>query len=320
MNRSSLAGVFIGIALGVGITAFITNLRRKPEPPAPPAAPPPRTVDAILAPPDHEEELRKLRQEVAELKAAAAAPPAPAPTQIPSDPPKENSASKFAERFAEIAKKGLGAYGSAELRALAADLKKAGPEALKAVIDRLLNAETATERFVAGALLEAAGDPSAIAGLSQSLEQDDDLLVRRMSSHALMAIGTEASLPALRAAMSGDKDWGVRVNSAYGVAKQGQPDGAKALEDLYGSSSTPSDYRAIVFGALADVASPSSAPIFRKVLTDSTEIGYLLGAIGAIEKIKDAGSIPDLQRVAGNAALPANVREAAKKAVESLSK
>jgi len=323
MNRAALAALAIGIALGVGVTAFVTNLRRKPEPPAPPAAPPPNKVEAPPPPArDYEEELRALRQQIEDLKATAAEPkpPSPAPSTDSTDPPEENQASKFAERFAKIAKKGLGAYSSAELKALAADIKKAGPEALKAIIDRLLNAETATERFVAGALLEAVGDPAAIAALSQSLREDEDLLVRRMSSHGLAMIGTEASLAALRVAMTEDKDWGVRVNSAYGVAKQGQADGAKMLEEAYGSSTTPSEYRAIVFGALADIAAPTSVPIFRKVLTDSTEIGYLLGAIGALEKMKDAASIPDLQRVAGNTATPANVREAAKKAIETISK
>jgi HEAT repeat protein len=141
-----------------------------------------------------------------------------------------------------------------------------------------------------------------------------------MSSHAIALIENEAGLPSLRAAMSADSDWGVRVNAAYGVAKQGHADGLKALEDAYKSDSTPAEYRLAVLGGLADVASPSSAPIFRKVLAESTDLTYLYFAIGAVEKLKDASFIPELNRIISDAKYPANVREMAKKAADALAR
>lgn len=322
MNRSSLAALVIGIALGVGATAFVTNLRREPAPPT--SAPPPAGATVGKPAPatstqDREEEIQRLRQRVAELEAATAAPVTPPPAPE-TNSPKEGSPLRLAERLTALASMGMGAFGDPDFGALLADIKKVGPKAIAELGAILLNSESAQERFTAGALLEGAGNPAAIPWLAEALQKDPDDLVRRMSSHAMAVIGTEAALPGLRSAMVGDSDWGVRVNSSYGLAKQGQSDGLKVLEDYSTSSKTPPEYKLAVLGGLADVAAPSSAPIFRKFLTETTDMSYLLISIAALEKMKDAASVPDLQRVAGNAALPGNIREAAKKAVEAISK
>jgi HEAT repeat protein len=271
------------------------------------------------APPDQESEVLRLRQRVAELEAAEAT---RATQPSPRDPeaPKQETPLKLADRLTALAPKGLNAFADPDFRALMADIKKAGSKAIAELAAILLKSESAQERFLAAALLEGAGDPAAIPSLGEALQKDADDLVRRMASHALAMIGTEPALPALRSAMAGDADWGVRVNSSYGLAKQGQADGLKVLEEYSTSSKTPPEYKLAVLAGLGDVAAPSSAPIFRRFLTSTTDMTYLIISISALEKMKDAGSIPDLQRVAANAALPANVREAAKKAAEVISK
>jgi hypothetical protein len=321
MNRSHALGILIGLAAGLVAGALVAKSRAPEAPPAapmpPPIAPPP---PAAPEEPKPDPEVATLKARVAELEAKLAAKikveleNAPAPEK-----PDAATLPDWTESFGRLAKKGLNAFTDPEFRKLLDDLRKRGAKGIEDLAAKLLRAESAGERFLAGALLEGLADPSSIPALSESLGKDEDSLVRRMASHALLTIATEAVLPALRAAMTGDKDWGVKVNAAYGVAKQGHVDGARALEEAYWSKETPAQYHAIVFGALADIAAPSSAPFFRRILAESTEIGYLLGSISALEKMKDSASVSELNRIATTSSYSQNVREAAKKAADALS-
>jgi len=326
VNRSLAIGLVIGLGIGLIAGALIAKSKQPPDketvvaPPSPPPLPPPPPAPKETAP---DPEVEKLRTENAELKKKleAKAKTEAARDDATTDFEKAQAAKpEWAEKLDALLKKGIAGYKSADFFALVGELKKLGKEGVDKLAEKLLRAESAGERFLAGALLEDLGDPAAIPALAKSLQQDDDLLVRRMSSHAIAMIKNEAGLTALRAAMSSDTDWGVRVNSAYGVAKLGQPDGVKMLEDSYLSASTPAEYKIAVLGGLADVASPSSAPVFRKVLGESTDVTYLFLVISAVEKLKDPSFVPDLNRIAGDAKYAANVREMAKKAADGLSK
>lgn len=202
---------------------------------------------------------------------------------------------------------------------LADALKAAGPNGHRLVIDQLQNSTSPQERFLAAALLEKIGDPAALPALATALKNDPDLLVRRMASHAAALIGTDAAVNVLRPAMLHDEDWGVRVNAAYGLAKLKQPDGLDTLQQFYGSTDTPAEYRLAILAGLADVAAPATGPLFRKILADTTDEGYVLIAIGALEKMKDSQAVPDLQRIFTSAKSP-TVRQAAQRAIDNINK
>jgi HEAT repeat protein len=323
MNRSVAIGLVIGLAIGLIAGALVSRSKktRDKAPVAAAPAPPPALPPPSPPPPSPDPEVAALRARVAELesKLAAEKPALPAPNK-PEAVESEESKAEWNAKFDEWLKKGAQEYKGEAFFAMLAELKKRGKAGLDQLADRLLNAETGGERFLAAALLEELGDPAGIPALAQALSKDEDLLVRRMSSHALAMIKNDAGLPALRTAMASDSDWGVRVNSAYGVAKLGQADGVKLLEDSYKSSSTPAEYRLAVLGGLSDVAAPSSAPIFKKILAESTDITALFLAIGAAEKLKDATFVQDLNRIAGDSKYAANIREMARKAADALSK
>src|SRR5262249_6958411 len=135
----------------------------------------------------------------------------------------------------------------------------------------------------------------------------------------LAVIGTSAAEAPLRAATVDDPDWGVRLNSAYGLAKLGREDGLKLLKDGYESAETPAEYRLPILGGLAEVAAPATAPLFRKILADTKDPAYLLMSIGALEKMKDAESLPALQRIA-DSTNPPMVKQAASKAIDAIRK
>jgi HEAT repeat protein len=194
-----------------------------------------------------------------------------------------------------------------------------GKPAVEFLIDALRNSKSSTDRFIAAALLGAAGDPSAVDALAFALKGDSDKVVRRMASQALAMMGAPDAEGPLRGATTGDADWGVRANCAYGLAKLGKEDGLRILKEFYESPDTPSEYRLGILGGLADVAAPSTAPLFRKILSDTKDEAYQLISITALEKMKDVESIPALQRVV-ESTQPEMVKQAASKAIETIRK
>jgi hypothetical protein len=306
MNRSLALGLAVGICLGVLITAVIFKANRPPAPANTPVA---------MAKPNAPESVQETQEQ-----AAAPETSSPAPSKVESaPPPAAQPAFDFKTSFAALSKRGLAAYASKEMQELADAVKASGTNGVRQVIDQLQNASSPQERFLAAALLEKTGDPSALSALGATLKNDPDLLVRRMASHAAAVIGTDAAAEVLRPAMTHDEDWGVRVNSAYGLAKLKQPDGLETLQQFYASAETPAEYRLAILGGLADVAAPSTGPLFRQVLADTTDAGYVLIAIGALEKMKDTQALPDLRRIAASAKSDM-VRQAAQRAIDNISK
>jgi hypothetical protein len=301
MNRSMVLGLAVGLCLGVVITAVIFKANR----PAPSASAPEATAEPI--------------QEIPE-PAAAPETPLPSPTKTESAPsPAAQPAFDFKTSFAALSKKGLAGYRSKEMGELTDAVRASGTSGTRMVIEQLQSSTSPQDRFLLVALLESLGDPSALPALDTTLKTESDLMVRRMASHAAAVIGSDAAVDVLRPAMLNDEDWGVRVNSAYGLAKLKQPDGLEALQKFYASTETPAEYRLSILGGLADVAAPSTGPLFRQILADTTDAGYVLVAIGALEKMKDTQALPDLQRIAASSKSDM-IRQAAQRAIDNIPK
>ena len=320
MNKAVGLALVIGLAVGSIAGALIAKARKPKEPsPVAQAPPTPAPLPAPVPPKEPDPEIARLQKKVAELEAKLAAAPTPSQPPAPEEPKEAALPDDLDSRFAKLAPLLEGAGSKEEFAKLLEQFKKGGAKSIEYLADKLLNGKTPGERFLAGAFLEGLSDPASVPALSKSLENDEAGAVRRMASHALAMLHNESALPALRAAMAGDKEWGVRVNSAYGVGKLGQPDGARTLEELYYSKESK-PYLAAVFGAIADVASPTSVPFFRKILGESTEMSFQIGAIRALEKLKATEAVPDLNKIAGDQNYDVSVRDAARKAIESLSK
>ncbi|HEX7901172.1 MAG TPA: HEAT repeat domain-containing protein [Planctomycetota bacterium] len=298
---------FAGLLAGLAIAAVFSWISSSP-PPAPSKPAPDGALRAARA------EAERLAARVAELeKRPAEASPRPAAPTSPTAPEV-----KLEERFEALVEKGLAGMAGPDMRAFLDEVKAKGAPAVAFLVARLRDGSTSQERFLAAAALEGAGDPAAVPALAEALRKDPDDLVRRMASHAIAVIGSDAGEAALRVAMGGDKDWGVRVNSAYGLAKLGRDDGLRMLEGAYGSAETPAEYRLAILGGLADVAAPATAPLFRRILADTTDVSYLLTAVNALGKMKDAGARADLERLAATEGIPQSVREAARKVLAGL--
>jgi hypothetical protein len=96
-------------------------------------------------------------------------------------------------------------------------------------------------------------------------------------------------------------------------------EGLRILQDAYESPKTPAEYRLAVLGGLADVAAPSTGPLFVKILTDTQDVSYLLASIGALEKMKDSDALQALQQLSGSS--PSQiVWQAAASAIDAIQK
>jgi hypothetical protein len=310
MNRSMMIGLVVGLCLGVGITSLVFMSNR---PTAPAKAPTPTvTASAKSVAPEPVQETPQ--------PAAAPETPASTPAKVESaSAPAAKPTLDFKTSFAALSKKGLAGYGSKEMGELTGAVKASGTNGVRMVIEQLQSSTSPQDRFLLVALLENIGDPSALPVLDTTLKNDSDLMVRRMASHAAALIGSDAAVNVLRPAMFNDEDWGVRVNSAYGLAKLKQQDGLDTLQQFYASKDTPAEYRLAILSGLADVAAPTTGPLFRQVLADTTDAGYVLIAIGALEKMKDTQALPDLQRIATSSKSDM-IRQAAQRAIDNIPK
>lgn len=316
MNSSFRSGLMTGVLLGGAVAAGLVLLLRPPPEPVRVPLPPPPVAER---PAGDADEVRALQARIAELekKAAASAPEAAKKDEKPAV--EKPAAPDLASLFGKLGEAGLGGFRSPKFGETLEAVKSGGKPAIEYLSNILRTSKSATERFMAAALLEGAGDAGGVDALAAVLKGDSDDMVRRMASHALAVIGSPGAEGPLREATSGDSDWGVRANSAYGLAKLGKDDGLKLLREFYESTSTPAEYRLPVLAGLADVAAPSTAPLFRKILSDTKDPSYLLVSIGALEKMKDAESLTALQQLA-DSTQPELVRQAAAKAVAAIRK
>ena len=311
MNASFRGGLLAGFIAGAFLMAIAAVLLRpKPEPVASVVAstPAPPILEAAAA---LKEENRVLQDKVAQLEKAAAA----APKEEKKPEAEKPAAPDLQELFAKMAASG-GLTGGVEVLAA---MKAAGKAGVEFMVNVLRTSKVAMERLLAAAFLEQSGDAAAIEPLAVALKNDRDDIVRRMAARAIGVLAQPAGEAPLRAAIADDSDWGVRVNASYGLAKLGKEDGLRLLREYYESAETPSEYRIGILMGLADVAAPSTAPLFRKILADTKDASYLLTSIGALEKMKDADSIPALEKIAASTH-PEMVKQAATKAIETIRK
>lgn len=321
MNRMPwVFGIVLALVAGLAI-GYVAG--SKAEPPergpqagptaSPQATPAPRAVDARvdeleLEVTDLKADLARrtkegddLRAEIEALKATASVEVSGGPLHASKTPEEQRkSRDAAAKAIDELAKKGLFAFMSPENKDLMAQvqegLKGAGELAVEFLAEMLAGKDS-TKRFLAVSLLSELDIEKALPLYRKALFESEDDLVRRMASHSLATHKVEKALPDLMRAMKEDKDWGVRANSAYGVAKMGNKAGIDALVESYNDESHQPAERLGVLGGIADIADPSTAPLFRDLLAKSKDDTTLLLSIGAVEKMMDKSSLAPLQAI-----------------------
>ncbi len=144
--------------------------------------------------------------------------------------PRVRTSKDASELFQRLSsEKGLGALSAQESAELLDALRALGSEGV-AIVQRELGADSREARVLAAALAERLGDPAFTEPLARSALEDDDFLVRRLSSHALASLENSPSADRLAEIFDAESgDAGVRLNAWYGLARQ---DDSRAVDNF----------------------------------------------------------------------------------------
>jgi len=206
------------------------------------------------------------------------------------------------QELKEIARvQGLEAYGTIKMDSpLVKELKAMGAEGL-ALLSQMLKEGSNTERFLAAGLMEKLEDPAAIPALEAALfdENEGNILLQRIASHALGQIGGEAAIPVLERAIDEGSEWGIRTNAAYSLAQMGRESGIKWFLDAY-ENEKESSTRDTLLQVMSSVADPSYLPLLHQSLQEETEYSKRILALMGISKAAQDSSLPVLEAIINN--------------------
>ncbi|MEZ4465562.1 MAG: HEAT repeat domain-containing protein [bacterium] len=203
--------------------------------------------------------------------------------------------------------------------ALMKELAALGPEGIK-ILSAMLKSGTDDERFVAAAMLEKLGDPSAVPALADLLfdPKNDNTLLQRMASHAMAIIGGEEAVGPLERVLEGEMEWGIKANSAFGLAQMGRESGIDWMLETYTNASDPT-VAAALLPAMAEVGDPSYLPVFHRILQEESEYSKRYVALHGITKTGSRESLPVLQAIIDDPKADRALVTAAQKALGEIS-
>jgi hypothetical protein len=301
-------------------------------------------VTAVTTPtrldPSHAREIERLQREVHTLRdenlalkaeldrlqthylqSLAALQLAPAGTAKETRSEAETSSETALETFYATAEKGIYRFMREfeKIPSLIEAFRKLGPQGIRLLAEILTHDESPDRRFLAALLFEYLKDPSSIPPLEAALKDDPAAFVRRIASHALANIEPDRVSVLLNEVFHNpQEEMVVRINAAGGLARLGHFEAIEFLEKFYEDTNNDAAMRLGALETLASVARRESAPFFRRILTSKAQPGYFPMAIQALEQIKDVEALPLLRDIADAETVEPSVRDAARKAYESI--
>jgi hypothetical protein len=220
------------------------------------------------------------------------------------------------EIYASLKKRGHAAYQRPEMAELVKKLRQL-EDGGHAFVLAGLSSEDAVERFVAAALAEELQDPQLIGDLKGAALDDENLLVRRMSSHALAFMNEEDAVGALVEIVESEKrDPGVGLNAWYGLARQNRPEAVSTFEGVLNGAGGVASANTVVATALS-LDFPELLPGLRLAYDNDSVSSSMKGNI--LRKLAKAasGEYDDFVRqVANDQNVSEKLRKAAQDAID----
>ena len=220
------------------------------------------------------------------------------------------------ELFASLTKSGFSAYASPKLVQLAERLGGLEDGGRQFVLDALLS-EDSDDRFVAAALAEKMKNPALINDLKAAAIEDENFMVRRMSSHALAFMKNEKAAGSLVEIIEKEtRDPGVALNAWYGLAEMKHPRTAAMFERVLdrAGGDVPAD---MVVGTALKTADPSLLPALRKAYDrDNVSKPLKIGILQTLAKAESGEYGNFVRQVANDANAPEELRKAAQASLD----
>ncbi len=201
--------------------------------------------------------------------------------------------------------------GGAEMTDLVAKIKSLGEEGIKAM-NEMLNSEDAADRILAAQLLMNFDDPSSIAPLESMAMEDDDEMAKRWASQALLRMKSEGIEKTLRNLVENADDPGVKVNSLFGLCKEGNDWGLQNAIDFVKDDGQSDALKSAFLGGILMLKSDGVSPIVDSLVDLHPDSDATMRA--AIRFYKNLGTplgTARLQSMSANGNLPAAIRTAA---------
>ncbi|MAB88752.1 MAG: hypothetical protein CMJ90_04750 [Planctomycetes bacterium] len=270
--------------------------------PASETTPPPAQASVIAARDDRirdlEAQLREAQGKIEELVAQ----------QASRDAETRATLEMVMARIAALRKQGVGALiDQAAVAALVADLRSLGEAGFQAVVG-LLGSDDADERMVATQLLKGLGDPRAVQLLWDALS-DPDATVQTLASHALCFMDGAGVLEACRAGLDSKND-SVRVNSMFGLVRQGDQKGVDLTLAILRDESSP--FRGPMIQGVLLLGSESAVPLVDEMqVLFRSNADVMKAAVDFYRRVGTEMARSRLQNIAGDPELPQAIRDLA---------
>ncbi len=251
-------------------------------------------------------EVLKLREDNAAMKEVLAG----------DDAKKAKRMADIESRFKSLAAKGSEALiSSNEIGKLVGDLLQEGQKGRDAVL-ALLTSEDEDEKMLGVMLmLQGMASVESIDPLKDMALGAGDETMQRMASQVLMRMEDKEAESALEKIVAETKNEGVKVNSLFGLAKQGNAKGVQQLLDYYNDPN--SKHRGVLSGSFLILRNPESQPLIDAVVAkyknrdENERIKINEAAIGYYGHVKTPRARTALQRMADDPSVSARIRQMA---------
>ncbi len=260
--------------------------------------------------------VQNLENENAKLAAAAGSATAAEKTSG-EESTREAKIEASRELFAKLSSRGAMALQSSKLQDLVEQLDALGEDGI-AIVAEAFASEDGGHRFLAAALAENLKDARLVEPLEKAALEDDNFMVRRMSSHALAFLGSEEAGDSLARIVSTEKrDAGVRVNAWYGLANLGREEAYSSFDSVLAGAGGDVTSDLVVSTAM-QVRDPDQRlfPSLRRAYDNQQVSTSVKTRILQVLGTSETGAYTDfLSSVEQNASADQTLRDAAKKAL-----
>ncbi|MFT7618980.1 MAG: HEAT repeat protein [Planctomycetota bacterium] len=229
---------------------------------------------------------------------------------------------KIEERFKKLSGMGISALvANNEIGKLVADLLQQGQSGRDAVL-ALLNSEDDGEKMLGVVLmLQGMASVESIDPLAEMALTGDESM-RAMASQVLLRMDDKEAVPALERIVAQTEDEGVKVNSLFGLARQGHTQGVQQLVDYYNDEN--SQHADVLTQSLLILRNPESQPLIDAVVQrhadrgESTRNAIGEAAIGFYAHVKTPSARQSLQNMVDDPNASASLRQQAQDALNNM--
>ena len=226
------------------------------------------------------------------------------------------------KRFKSLSSMGIQALvANNEIGKLVADLLQEGERGHQAVMALLQSSDDDEKMLGVVLMLQGMASEKSIDPLKDLALTGGDETMRAMASQALLRMNDEAAVKAMETIVAETKDEGVKVNSLYGLARNGHEQGVQQLVDYYNDPN--SAHADVLTQSLLILRNPEAQPLIDAVVNKykdrDEDVKNRVGeaAVAYYKHVNNQGSRQALQNIVDDPSASAKLRQMAQDALNA---